>query len=138
MTQRTVTRDEYGDRPRTKELRVRFVMHLMATGRWVKGETGQELREAWDLSIDAINQDAAEASRRVQAAVDPNWVRQRLTVALDQALEDARGDPKATAAVANAFASVIGVQAKHVTVTAENTAGQPVFRIELNTPERPT
>ncbi len=137
LSEGTVPREEYGERPRTKELRIRVIMHLMGAGRFVKGETGLELAEAWELSIDTIDKDTQEASRRIKDVVNADYVRTRCSEALDAALEWSRGDPKATAAVVNAFAPLAGVSAKHVTVSGGD--GTPLtFRVETSSPERPT
>ncbi len=106
-----VTRDPHPERPASKALRVMYVMRLMASGWWVKGVTGPELAEAWGLSEQSIEFDAAEASRRVKALTDPQWVRERLAETLNHAAEVARRDPREAAAVANAYAGLVGAAA---------------------------
>jgi hypothetical protein len=41
-------------------------MHLMATGQWVRGESGPELAVEWGMSKGEVNRCAGEASRRIR------------------------------------------------------------------------
>jgi len=45
--------------------RVKHIMRLMATGQWVRGETGPELATQWGMSKGEVNRCACEASRRI-------------------------------------------------------------------------
>lgn len=102
--------DDFGPCPDGKEARVRACMHLMVSGRWVTGETGPSVAAAWALNEDTLKHYAAEASRRVKAAGEAGWVKERLCVALDDALERARTEaPRETAAVARAYAEIAQV-----------------------------
>ena len=111
----------WGEKPENKEACVRFIMVLMTSERFETGITGPELQLAWGMSETSIKQYTAEASRRVKALTDPNWVRERIATCLDEALDHARGKPKDLAAVANAYAPLVGasVPQKHeITVAA--------------------
>lgn len=45
-------------------------MHMMAHDLWERGVTSYKLMDQWGLSLSALKQDAAEASRRLEADED--------------------------------------------------------------------
>lgn len=96
-------------KPAMREERVRYIMELMTKRIWVTGETGDEIAREWRMHSDTVGRDAAEASRRVRAVGDRDFVMSRLQAALDDALDAARGRPRDTAEVAKAYASVMGI-----------------------------
>lgn len=98
----------FGDCPPDRETRVRAIMHLMATGRWERG-MAVVIASAWNLAVNTVESYSSEASRRVTSLGEEAFVKERLVVALDEALDGARGDPKAMATVATAFAPIAGV-----------------------------
>jgi hypothetical protein len=72
------------------EQRVRHIMALMRSWRWVRGESGPELATLWGASIHTVNKDADEAHRRVVGeVVDPLVVKEDLCVALRHVLSEA-------------------------------------------------
>lgn len=95
--------------PEDREGRVRAVMDLMSAGRWVRGKTAAILAAGWDLEVNTVEAYAAEASRRVKSGTDQAWVKERVSTALNGALDDSNGDPKLTAEVAKAYAAIAQV-----------------------------
>lgn len=92
-----------------RETRVRIVMGLKAAARWEPG-TGPRLAAAWKISVSSMERIAAEATRRVRAYNDRDYVRTRLLVALDEGLDAARGDNlKSLPAIAKAIAEVADI-----------------------------
>ncbi len=117
-------------------------MEIMAANRW-EGQHA-ELAAAWGVSEGTVEHYAGEASRRVKAVGEGDWVRQRISVALDEGLEHGlrllrRGDPRALgglAQLAKAFGELAG--AKRGAVVDDKAGAEPAtFRVELSTPERP-
>ncbi len=91
--------------PRTREERVLHCMALMASGRWVRGETAPELAAEWGVHLGTLEHISGEASRRVKSHTDGEMVQARLAVALDEgiglSLKWARtGDSRALGALA--------------------------------------
>jgi hypothetical protein len=142
--------------PRDREGRVRHCMGLMASNQWETGVTGPELAAEWGLHPGTLDHYAAEASRRVKAVGESDYVRTRIAAALDEALghglemlrprvtvEDnvqvtERGDPRALGGLASlvkAFGELAGVKPKAEPI--ERHDEPPTFRVELASPERP-
>lgn len=142
--------------PRTREERVRFVMGLMAANRWETGKTGRELALAWGLSPGTLDHVAAEASRRVKAVGEAEYVRTRLAAALDEGLGHALnmirprlvskgellveepGDPRALSGLAQlvkTYGELGGVA--RPSAAPDKPESPPVFRVDLASPERP-
>ena len=116
-------------------------MEIMADNRW----DGQhdELAAAWGVTAGTVEHYAGEASRRVKAVGEGDWVRQRISVALDEGLEHAlrllrQGEVRALgglAQVAKSFGELANARARPA--GDEKGTDLAVFRIELATPERP-
>lgn len=53
----------------TKLERVRHVIDLMASGRWVTGQTARELAEEWGLTVSTVEETSAEASRALKLSL---------------------------------------------------------------------
>jgi NAD(P)H-nitrite reductase large subunit len=85
--------EDWCERPGSREARTRYIMRVMSSLRWKKGNgqggTAYELAQAWGMSEYSIHRIADEASRRIKELVDPSIVRDRLVTALDEALERA-------------------------------------------------
>lgn len=62
---RPLTRQPLGEpeQPLDKAGRIQFIVELMAGNQWVTGITGPKLAYMWNLSVDTLKKDAAEASR---------------------------------------------------------------------------
>lgn len=122
----------------TVEERIKYMVGLMTTGKWVLGKTTVELAEQWGLSITVVAQNASEASRLVRSATgDMEQIRTQLTSYGEEAMDNARkGDnpvevAKAMAQVIRVLADIHGVSAPQkiaLTDTAGNDLPGP-FRI---------
>lgn len=110
--------------PADREGRVRYVMELMVKRIWETGVTGPELARTWRVHPGTIEKYSAEASRRVRAVGDREFVQSRLHAALDAALDAARGRARDTAEVAKAYAAVLGIGSTKVEHTGA--AGLPL------------
>lgn len=53
------------------EDRVRHIQSLMARLEWVSGRTARELAAQWGLAVGTVENDAADASRRMRRVGDP-------------------------------------------------------------------
>lgn len=143
--------------PRDREGRVRHCMGLMASNQWQTGITGGELAAEWGLHPGTLDHYAAEASRRVKAVGEAEYVRTRIAAALDESVGHAlqmlrpriteengvqiteQGDPRALGGLASlvkAFGELAGV-AKPKAETAEKHDEVPTFRVDIVSPERP-
>lgn len=133
-----------GDGPKAaqisdREARVREIMAIMTAGAWDGAhDTHAELAIKWGCAIGSVHTYAGEASRRIRAVGEADWVRTRISTALDEALTlglaMARGgDSKALiglAQVAKGFSAIaIG--------NAPSAHAEATFRIEMVSPERP-
>ncbi len=104
--------------PAGLDAKVQVVIDLMLAGRWKSGSTGPALARAWGLSTHYLEKVAAEASRRVKASAEPDYVREVLAAELAAALRGARNirspvaRAKAVAEVARAWGAIV-VPAKH-------------------------
>lgn len=92
-----------------REARLSEICRLMSSNLWKTGRTGETLAKEWGVSPRTVETWASEASRRIREAGSAEKMRLRICVALDAALDDARGDPRAVAAVAKTWASVLGI-----------------------------
>jgi hypothetical protein len=127
-------------------------MGLMAANRWVTGTTGPELAAQWGLHPGTLEHIAAEASRRVHAVGEADYVRTRIAAALDEALGhglqmlrphivdgfEVPGDPRALSGVAGlvkAFGELAGVARPKT--EPEKSTEVPTFKVDLSLPERP-
>lgn len=131
-------------------------MGIMASNRWETGKTGRELALAWGLSPGTLDHVAAEASRRVKAVGEADYVRTRLAAALDEGLNHALnmirprlvadgemqveepGDPRALSGLAQlvkTYGELAGVA--RPSAVPERPEAPPVFRVDLASPERP-
>jgi hypothetical protein len=134
-------------------------MGVMAAGEWETGRTGRELAEAWGLNPGTLDHIASEASRRVKAVGESEYVKTRIAAALDEGIGHALGmlrprtvtdkkgdvveepgDPRALGGLAQlvkAFGELAGV-ARPKVETKDNKLDEPAtFRVELSAPERP-
>ncbi len=95
----------------TVEERIKYMVGLMTTGKWVLGKTTVELAQQWGLSITVVAQNASEASRLVRSATgDVDQIRAQLTAYCEEAMANAReGENRVD--VAKAMAQVIRVLA---------------------------
>jgi hypothetical protein len=74
-----------------KPERVRLISRMMAAQQWVTGQTYQELAKKWDLGVNIVRGDAAEASRLVHRAVsDDVELRSRVVLQLEHLGAEAR------------------------------------------------
>ena len=98
--------------------KVQVCIDVMLAGRWVDGRTGQAIARAWGVSAHYMRKIAAEASRRVKAGAEPDYVREVLAAELSDALKATRGirspvaRAKAVAEVARAWGAIV-VPSKH-------------------------
>jgi hypothetical protein len=94
--------------------RIEIILDLMSRDEFVRGETYLELAAKWGLTPSSVMMSTAEASRRMQALVDPAKVKPRLARFLDKTLSKAEdsNDLKARAQVAETTARVLGVMPK--------------------------
>lgn len=122
-----------------RESRVRACMELMAAGRWESGVTPQELAAEWGMAEGSLAHIAGEASRRVKAVGEQDFVRTRISAALDEglgiALSMARGvnangvtipgDPRALGGLASIAKAYRELASPAATATAPQ-AREPV------------
>lgn len=108
--------------------RVEAVERMMLELRWEKGITGPQLSTAWGLTEAAISNYANEAWRNIKRNIDPASVKDMLGAALWRATEDAKGDPKAVATVAKAYAELAGLVAGAKTLQIEVVTREPWFQ----------
>lgn len=92
-----------------REARLAEICRLMAANRWKTGQTGEVLAKEWGVSPRTVGAWACEASRLIRETGSAERMRLRICVALDAALDDAQGDPRAVAAVAKTWAAVLGI-----------------------------
>jgi len=103
--------------PRTPDEKVRVCIDLMLAGRW-RSRTSAALARAWGISAHYMRRLAAEASRRVKAGAEPDYVREVLAAELADALRATRrirspgARAKAVADVARAWGAIV-VPSKH-------------------------
>jgi len=134
--------------PPDREGRVRACMELMTGGRWESGVTANELAAEWGMTPGAVAHISSEASRRVKAVGEHDFVRTRIAAALDEGLAIALGmargskangvvvpgDPRALAglaSIAKAFKELAGSGSKPADPDGNR------FIVELVSPERP-
>ncbi len=99
---------------RSKKDRVRDITELMASGQWVTGVTGPQLAAKWGMSLDTIERDSAEASRRVRTAVEEDeGLRSRILLTLETITQRAikKNQLRTAVEAAKALAGVSGVEA---------------------------
>lgn len=103
--------------PRTTDEKVRVCMDLMLAGRW-RERTSAALARVWGISPHYTRRLAAEASRRVKAGAEAEYVREVLANELGDALRATRrirspaARAKAVAEVARAWGAIV-VPSKH-------------------------
>lgn len=121
-------RKAHPDRPATKEARVTYLIRLMSSLRFVKGSTAEELAALWGLGVGTLTADAAEASRRLTAMIDPVEARKAIAGALAEGAQRAldEGDVRALSSAARVWAEVAGVIGPGVQVTINHPLVQPV------------
>jgi hypothetical protein len=72
-----------------KSERVKEFMRLMAKGQWVRRITAQEFADKWEMRIETVERDAAEASRRLTGEVEGNEeLRELIGITLQTAISD--------------------------------------------------
>lgn len=124
-----------------RETRVREIMGLMSSGRW-QGQH-KELAALWGVSPGTIEHYAGEASRRVKATGETEYVRERLAAFLDHTLDlalrkVAEGDGRALMACAQLARTYGDLAGLRPDAKDGEPKGEPAtFRIELSVPERP-
>ena len=104
--------------PAGLDAKVQVCIDVMLAGRWVDGRTGPAIARAWGVSAHYMRKIAAEASRRVKASAEPDYVREVLAAELANAMRRVRGirSPaalaKAVAELARAWGAIV-VPSKH-------------------------
>jgi hypothetical protein len=91
--------------------RVDYIVDLMERLEWRRGKTAPELAAIWGVSVSAVENYSAEASRRVTA--DPDEARRDITAGCRKLFRDAvnEGDAKSARAVGELWATVSGAKA---------------------------
>lgn len=121
------------EKPLDKAGRVQFIIELMAGNRWVTGITGPKLAYMWNLSVESLKKDAAEASRffltsnEDREELKKRW-RAKLEAAQDAAME--KGRLEALSSLLKLEGDNLGVfEAQKVDVTVTGSDEQLAARI---------
>lgn len=97
-----------------KRARVEACIDIMASGSWITGVTSRELAATWGLPLSTVEGDAAEASRRVRAALeDDGTLRAQLQMTLQTITSRAIGKGELRTAVESVkvLAGITGAEA---------------------------
>lgn len=89
-------RDPHPDCPNARS-RVRYIVHLMAEKRWVRGETSTDLAEDWGCSRSLVETYATEASRALELLGDREAVLELVRAHAVEWLEQGENDRVQTA-----------------------------------------
>lgn len=108
--------------------RVNLIAQVMREGLWVRGVTGKDLAVEWGLHQKTVEDDAAEAWRRVCAEANDATLMQptiagTLAVALAQAADSHKF--KEVASLGDTLSKIIGARAperKHVSINVQHYA----------------
>lgn len=95
--------------------RVSHIEGLMRDLAWVRGKSNRELSVTWGCSVDAVNDYAAEAGRRLRSEVtDASEVTATVATTLRANLERAsiEREYKAVASLADVWTKIVGAQKK--------------------------
>lgn len=92
---------------------------MMESGEWQRGKTGGKLAKQWRLNPGTLEHDAAEASRRIRAAISDDEVREWADSWLERLCEEARdtGDYRACVAAIKARVDIRGILVQRHEVT---------------------
>lgn len=99
----------------TREARILHIEGLMRSLKYRTGKTARELAATWGLSLGTVEEDTAEASRRVRASVmaDREHIGASVGAALEIALQSAVSERqwRVVAQLADTWAKIAGVVA---------------------------
>lgn len=117
--------------------RVSHIEDLMRDLAWVRGKTNRALAEEWGCSVDAVNDYAAEAGRRLRSEVtDASEVTATVAATLRANLAQASEarEFKAVASLADVWTKIVGARAperhEHAVVVAQYERMPPKQRAE--------
>ncbi len=98
--------------------RVDEIMNVMIADRWIDGSSFREYSERWNVSGHTVRNHATEARRRLKSFVNKDFVSQRLSVSLCNALDGVEASDEeptrkadAVAKIAKAWAPIVGALA---------------------------
>ncbi|WP_437309962.1 hypothetical protein [Sorangium sp. So ce388] len=104
--------------PPDRASRVDAIERMMLALNWERGKTGPRLAQAWGLTLSAIEQYSAEASRNIKRSTDQQAMKSQLAKALQDGLEQAfaQGEVKAVASLVKTYLEMLGLAGSKVQV----------------------
>jgi hypothetical protein len=123
----------------TRIERIRHIVGLMVSGRWVTGSTGETLAAEWGIPAGTVGDDAVQASKTVREAIgNTDDLRARIVAIYENTISraSANGEHRNVIEALKGYSAVIGADAPKK-LTIDGTLDS-ILALGFDSPESPT